>query len=83
MTQTNNRSQRPLRFTSSASIHSFVHGNLPQVDSLVIPMANAMPSPSSYGTFSLFDRYNKTNLLLRDCESRDLNLVSKNIIVHE
>jgi len=82
MTQANNKSQRPLLFNSKADLHHFVYGNASQADSLNIPITAARTVPSFYPNTSLFDRYNKLNLLLSDCDPRDIQLLTKNIIVH-
>ena len=68
---------KPLNF-SKADIHSFVHGNPSQAISVRVPTNYEKPNISS-----LFDRYNRCNLCLRDCDQQDLNLVSKNIVIHE
>jgi hypothetical protein len=80
MSESINRSfKRPLLFQSKADIHHFVHGNAIQADSLSIPVA---ATPSFYPNTSLFDRYNKINLWLSDCDPRDVQMLTKNIIIH-
>lgn len=79
--QKNNPEVRPLLYSnkpSKADIHSFVHGNPSQAISINI--TPSYPAPH-YGT-SLFDRYNRSNLYLRDCDERDLLPLSKNLVIH-
>ena len=65
-------------------MHSFVYGNQSQAVSISVPFA---PQPKNYSFqqshTSLFDRYNRGNLYLRDCQERDLNVLGRNIVVHQ
>ncbi len=82
----NNPTQiRPLLFTtnpSKADMHFFVHGNTSQAYSVNIPTIAPRTAPSFLPNTSLFDRYHKTNLFLRDCDPRDITVLSKNIVAH-
>lgn len=61
----------------------FVHGNNSQTSSMNIPTYPQKPSPSFYPNSSLFDRYNKPGLLLRDCDAKDVIQLNKNLIMYE
>lgn len=63
-------------------MHSFVYGNPSQAYSVNIPQAPHRSHQNVQQT-SLFDRYNRQNLYLRDCDERDIIHLSKNIVVHE
>lgn len=77
---------RPLLFTSKADLHFFVHGNASQT-SLNLPTYPApypaRTAPAFHPTTSLFDRYFRTNLQLRDCDPRDITTVLPNLVLHE
>ena len=76
---------RPLHYNNKTDMHSFVYGNPSQAVSVSIPFApqpvarTAMPQQQHT---SLFDRYNRSNLYLRDCDERDLTCLTKNIVMH-
>ena len=74
---------RPLHFNNKTDMHSFVYGNQSQAVSMSVPFAP--PPPKTYHSLpqtSLFDRYNRCNLYLRDCDERDLTTLTKNIVMH-
>jgi hypothetical protein len=77
---------RPLLFTSKADLHFFVHGN-PSQTSLNLPTYPApypaRTAPAFHPTTSLFDRYFRTNLQLRECDPRDITTVVPNLVLHE
>lgn len=74
---------RPLLFTNKQDIHQFVHTNKSQAFSVALPSNPPRLAQNYPSCTSLFDRYNKSNLLLRDCDSKDITILNKNIIMHE
>ena len=63
-------------------MHSFVYGNQSQAVSMSVPFAPIPKTYHSHSQTSLFDRYNRCNLYLRDCDERDLTTLTKNIVMH-
>ena len=84
MENTSQRSNgKPLIFNNKKEIHSFVHANHSQAISASMPINHERLAPNYTPCTSLFDRYNKSNLLLRDCDPKDITVLNKNIIMHE
>jgi hypothetical protein len=75
-------SSRPLVFNTKADVHHFVMGNASQAYSLNLPEA-ARTAPALHAHSSLFDRYNRPNLLLRDCDPKDIIALHKNLVMSE
>jgi len=73
---------RPLIFNNKQDLHNFVHANNSQAVSVSIPHNYAKMPHNYMAQTSLFDRYNKSNLLLRDCDQKDITVLNKNIIMH-
>jgi hypothetical protein len=77
---------RPLIFNNTrtkADIHQFVMGNASQAYSLNLPFEPAKTAPNFHPSSSLFDRYNRSNLQLRDCDPKDVIFLHKNIVISE
>lgn len=95
--QNNSSRGRPLNYNNRVDMHSFVYGsshlqvnptNPSQAVSMSIPQAMVVPPKPHFNVrsdtqTSLFDRYNKGNLYLRDCDERDLIQLNKNVVLHE
>ena len=73
---------RPLVFNTKADVHHFVMGNASQAYSLNLPQA-ARTAPVFHSNSSLFDRYNRPNLRLRDCDPKDIVTLHKNLVMSE
>lgn len=76
---------RPINFqhnTTNAQIYEFVNNNRSQALSVNAPTMPFKTAPSFYPQTSLFDRYNRLNVYLRDCDRRDLILLTKNVVIH-
>lgn len=58
-------------------------GNASQAYPVNIPHIPNKTAPSFFPSSSLFDRYNKPNLLLRDCDPKDIITLHKNIVMSE
>ena len=74
------RTNRPLVFSNRADIHTFVMGNNSQAVSMnvpVIPPRISIASPTS----SLFNRYYRNGLMLKDCDDRDLQTIGRNLVM--
>ena len=83
MENTSNKSNtRPLLFNNEQDIHNFVHSSHSQQLSVILPVNPQRLIPNYAACTSLFDRYNKSNLLLRDCDPKDIRVVNKNIVMH-
>jgi len=74
------RSNRPLVYRSRADIQNFVMGNNSQAMSMNVPI---IPPRISFAspTTSLFDRYYRNGLMLRDCDDRDLQILGRNLVM--
>ena len=72
---------RPFNFTTS--IENFVFGSSWQESSKrkASPPIETIPSPKHQYS-SLFDRYNRNNLMLRACDLTDVQILSKNPIAY-
>jgi hypothetical protein len=74
------KSNRPLVFNNRADIQNFVMGNNSQAISMNVPIAPpriSIASPVS----SLFDRYYRNGLMLKDCDDRDLQTLGRNLVM--
>lgn len=58
-------------------------GNTSQAYSVSIPHMPNKTAPAFYPSSSLFDRYNRPNLLLRDCDPKDIITLHKNLVMLE
>lgn len=74
---------RPLVFTTKRDIYYNVMGNTSQAYSVSIPHMPNKTAPAFYPSSSLFDRYNRPNLLLRDCDPKDIITLHKNLVMSE
>jgi hypothetical protein len=83
MGNNNHRSiNRPLLFNTKADLHQWVYPNNSQAISASIPINIPNNNSNQLRFTSLFDRYNKPNLLLKECDVKDIRRVNKNIIMH-
>lgn len=85
MLENSSAKSRPMVYNhkpNRAELYSLVHGNPSQAYSVNAPSI-AFPAPAPQQQTSLFDRYNRMNLYLRDCDERDLIPVTKNIVMYE
>ncbi len=85
MQNNSHKSSRPLIFSSKADVHQFVMGNASQAYSVNAPFIPQKSGPSFYPPppSSLFDRYNRPNLMLRECDSKDICVLHKNLVMSE
>jgi len=74
------KTNRPFVFRSRADINAFVMGNNSQALSMNVPLIPPIISISS-PTSSLFDRYYRNGLMLKDCDDRDLQTLGKNLVM--
>ena len=74
---------RPLLFNNKTDLHNFVHNNNSQAVSISMPNNPPRIVSQQMPFNSLFDRDNRPNLLLRDCDSKDIRELNKNIVMHE
>ena len=80
------KSARPLNFKynhTNTQLLNFVNTNYSQALSVNIPTIQQKTAPAFYLQTSLYDRYNRNNLYLRDCERRDIIPLMKNIVIHQ
>lgn len=77
------KSARPLVFNTKRDIYYNVMGNTSQAYSVSIPQMPNKTAPAFYPSSSLFDRYNRPNLLLRDCDPKDIITLHKNLVMSE
>jgi hypothetical protein len=81
--QNSSEKDRPLIYNPrhKAELHAFVHGNPShQAYSLLLPSG---PAPNIVPTTSLFDRYNRPLLFLRDVDPGDLQPLVRHLLLHE
>lgn len=80
------KSARPLNFKcnpTNTQLLNFVNTNYSQAVSVNVPTIQQKTAPAFYPQTSLYDRYNRNNLYLRDCERRDIISLMKNIVIHQ
>lgn len=85
MLENSSAKSRPMVYNykpNKAELYSLVHGNPSQALSVNVP-SMAFPIPPPQQNTSLFDRYNRLNLYLRDCDEKDLIPLTKNIVMYE
>jgi hypothetical protein len=58
-------------------------GNGSQAYSVNLPVEGARTAPAFHAASSLFDRYNRPGLRLRECDPRDLAALHKNLVMSE
>lgn len=76
-------SPRPFVYRTKADIQQFVMGNASQAYSVNLPFEPPRTAPNFHPASSLFDRYNRNNLLLRECDAKDVTTLHKNLIMAE
>ena len=84
--QNSSHKDRPLVFNNKptkADLHSMVYGNPSQAVSISVPALPPRHTAAEHPQTSLFDRYNRCNLSLRECDPQDLIVVNKNLVLHE
>lgn len=74
------KTNRPLVFNNRTDIQAFVLGNNSQALSMNIPVGAPRISIAS-PTSSLFDRYYRNELKLKDCDDRDLQKLGRNLVM--
>lgn len=79
MMSTDKRQNRPL-FFKKEYIQEFVYGNSMQANQCYPLAPHHFKQPPVSGS-SLFDRYNRSNLLLRECDPSDVQKLSKNVVL--
>lgn len=83
MQNSSRSSSRPLVFNTKADVHHFVMGNASQAYSVNLPVDAVRTAPAFHPASSLFDRYNRPSLLLRDCDQRDVITLHRNLVMAE
>lgn len=83
MQNSSRSSSRPLVFNTKADVHHFVMGNASQAYSVNLPVDAVRTVPAFHPASSLFDRYNRPSLLLRDCDQRDVITLHRNLVMAE